>query len=277
MLGNSGCILKFDHDKQVVSKVAANYPVARLYKQYTKAKYFVSPHKNIKSPRVREWTSYGAFKMDMIDGCTFIEFAKLHTIEELNMYADILFEFISYELENCDQYYTVNGQLLDKMDQIKPFLVKEDFQTICDLIEKKKIQLPIGNCHGDLTFANMVFKPDEIFFLDFLDSFIDSPVMDIVKLQQDTIYRWSPFLVSIKYEKVDKWFHYLNTLLSQFSKEDWYNSSILHVINLCRILPYSQKNDRILGYLYSCIQQTLSFGQSTENKSDFLVLDLNGY
>lgn len=278
MLGNSGCSLKFDHDKNIVIKGAsASYPVDRLYKQYTKAKYFISPHNYIKSPKIREWTAGGSFKMDMVYGYNFLELAKYKTLEELYKYADIIFEFIQREFDNCDQILSINDKLLDKIDSIKNFLVKEDFNIICDLIEKNKIHLPIGKCHGDLTFSNMVFKGEEIYLLDFLDSFIDSPVIDIVKLQQDTIYKWSPCLMNIKFEKINKWFDYLNSLLDNYSTEEWYNNNILHIINLCRIIPYTQKNERILGYLYSCINQTISFCQYAEEAQDSLMLDLSGF
>ncbi len=277
MLGNSGCSIKFDYDNNVVIKSANGYPVSRLYKQYTKSKYFRPIHDYIKYPIIKEWTATGSFKMEMIDGYSIIDLARNKTLEELSIYADMLYEFIQKELEMCDQYVTVNDQLIDKLESIEHYLVPEDFNIIIELIKKEKIQLPIGRCHGDLTFANMIFKGDNIYFLDFLDSFIDSPVLDIVKLQQDTIYKWSTFLPYIKYKKINDLFDYLNSLLNKFSKEEWYNNQVLHIVNLARILPYSQKNERILGYLYSCIQQTLSYCQCVENQKDFLVLDLNGY
>ncbi len=260
-----------------MSKSAGNYPVDRLYKQYTKAKHFVSDCYHIKSPRILEWSARGGFNMEMVQGDCFFELAKKTSLVDLYKFADILFEFIKHELRQCDQYDTVNDELLAKLADIKPFLVKEDYHTICNLIESHKVQLPIGPCHGDLTFVNMVFKDKDIYLLDFLDSFINSPVMDIIKLQQDTIYMWSMFLPNVKYSKVNQWFSYLNGLLAEFSAEPWYNSQILHVVNLCRILPYSQKNDRILGYLFSCIQQSLAYCQSADNPRDLLKIDLNGF
>ncbi len=50
-----------------------------------------------------------------------------------------------------------------------------------------------GRCHGDLTFANMVFRDHggEILLLDFLDPYIEAPILDFVKLLQETRLRWA--------------------------------------------------------------------------------------
>ena len=43
-----------------------------------------------------------------------------------------------------------------------------------------KIELPEGFCHGDLTLSNLLFNNDDIVIIDFLDTFLDSTIQDIV-------------------------------------------------------------------------------------------------
>lgn len=46
-------------------------------------------------------------------------------------------------------------------------------------------------CHGDMTLENIIIKNDNLFFIDFLDSFYDSWILDIGTLLQDVQVMWS--------------------------------------------------------------------------------------
>lgn len=46
-------------------------------------------------------------------------------------------------------------------------------------------------CHGDLTLENIIVKDDEVYLIDFLDSFYDSWFLDIGILLQDVQTMWS--------------------------------------------------------------------------------------
>ncbi len=46
-------------------------------------------------------------------------------------------------------------------------------------------------CHGDLTLSNMICMNGDLYLIDFLDSFIDSPMVDLAKLKQDLFYDWT--------------------------------------------------------------------------------------
>ncbi len=105
--------------------------------------------------------------------------------------------------------------------------------------------LPIGTCHGDFTFSNILFGDNKIYLLDFLDSFIESPLIDIVKIRQDTCFKWSIMLEkempSHKKNKLIQTFNYLDREIAlycanQLGLSKWYN--YLQVFNLLRIVPY---------------------------------------
>ncbi len=55
-----------------------------------------------------------------------------------------------------------------------------------------EIQVPIGPCHGDLTLSNVIFNPvDGVVLIDFLQTFLESPLQDLAKIRQDYEFGWS--------------------------------------------------------------------------------------
>ena len=58
-------------------------------------------------------------------------------------------------------------------------------------VNSTQIIVPKTFCHGDLTFNNIIFHKNRLFFIDFLDSYIDSFFCDLVKLKQDLYHLWS--------------------------------------------------------------------------------------
>jgi thiamine kinase-like enzyme len=123
------------------------------------------------------------------------------------------------------------------------------------LLDKKpEAPLPQSFCHGDFTFSNMLFKENgQIYVFDFLDSFIESPLIDLVKLRQDTKFLWSVLidenLENHKVIKVIQILKYMDARLALFLGElnpgiqQWY--TYLEVFNLARIMPYAQKQSDI--------------------------------
>jgi hypothetical protein len=55
-----------------------------------------------------------------------------------------------------------------------------------------EMAFPMGPCHGDLTLSNVILDPvSGITLIDFLYTFLESPLQDVAKLKQDFIYGWS--------------------------------------------------------------------------------------
>ena len=117
------------------------------------------------------------------------------------------------------------------------------------LEQLEKLVLPIGDCHGDLTFSNIMIAADasQIGLFDFLDSFVDSPIIDIAKLRQDTRFFWTAQYESdpvreIRFIQVMKYFDRL--LKIHFESIDWFQETIelFCFITLLRIAPYSHSN-----------------------------------
>ena len=112
-----------------------------------------------------------------------------------------------------------------------------------------------GNCHGDFSLSNQLYTQEGVILLDFLDSFIESPIIDIAKLRQDTQLK-RILLIDVglevwKKSRANLAFSYLDDILSQFVSKDpilqaW--STYMQVFNLARIIPYTS-NQKELDYL----------------------------
>ena len=114
--------------------------------------------------------------------------------------------------------------------------------------------MPVGTCHGDLTFSNILFNGNNYYLIDFLDSFIESPLLDIVKIRQDTAYLWSTLMynkpfdkvrLSIVSEKIDKAIDEYFT-----SRYQWYRQYYmpLQLMNFLRILQYGH-DEKVIAYI----------------------------
>lgn len=124
-----------------------------------------------------------------------------------------------------------------------------------------KISLPIGICHGDLTFSNILFNGNNYYLIDFLDSFVESPLLDLVKIRQDSCYEWSRLMyegdvdrvrLSIISRKIDE------EIDQYYSRYEWYKKyyQIFQLLNFLRILQYA-KEERVIVYLKKVISQLL--------------------
>jgi hypothetical protein len=80
-------------------------------------------------------------------------------------------------LAGCD-----DPRLLEFGDSLKQFLERQG----------SHVDVPIGACHGDLTLSNLIFNPvDGILLIDFLHTYLESPLQDVAKVRQDYDYGWS--------------------------------------------------------------------------------------
>lgn len=60
-------------------------------------------------------------------------------------------------------------------------------------LKDNQIYYPASICHGDLTLSNMIFDQtrQKLYLIDFLEVFLNSFIIDYVKLKQDLVYGWS--------------------------------------------------------------------------------------
>ena len=143
-------------------------------------------------------------------------------------------------------------------EEIKEILAKagEWFHSI------NSLQIPVGLCHGDLTFSNVLFNGNNYYLIDFLDSFVETPLQDIVKIRQDTRYYWSQLMYTKQYDAVrlrivcDK----IDSEIDSYfrGKYQWYadNYKTVQLMNILRILPYTHE-ERVVTYLKNILKELL--------------------
>jgi len=161
---------------------------------------------------------------------------------------------------NISQISPINTEVIfEKIKEVKfntdknPVVDKNLFDDVFIYLNDKipDDPIPLGSCHGDFTFSNILFGDHQIYLLDFLDSFIESPLIDIVKLRQDTCYKWSIMLEADmpkhKSNKLTQIFNYIDKQVAQYCNNElgmntWY--TYLQAFNLIRIVPYlTNKNE----------------------------------
>lgn len=124
--------------------------------------------------------------------------------------------------------------------------------------------VPKSFCHGDLSLSNILFDKKYI-LIDFLDSFIDTIIVDLVKLKQDLYYNWCLETQSNNSARIKIIFSYLWYNINDYFKDitslDVFE--LLDLINLLRIEPYvNQKNKEILSRLIESHKYHVNFNNS---------------
>jgi hypothetical protein len=118
-------------------------------------------------------------------------------------------------------------------------LVESCFSVIDSLPDE--MTYPIGRCHGDLTLSNVILDPAAgLTLIDFLETFLETPLQDVAKLKQDFVYGWSfrnsPPPLSVKAEILCR--KYCPQAIVQLERIYPKQVHILTLMTLARIAPY---------------------------------------
>ncbi len=250
--GNSRCIIEIDGKKlRKISPTAEYSP--RLQRQIQKQRSFSEANrlKFCRTPAVlSEGWDGGIYHVEM-------EYAHARDFVEFIMHAS---------RDDLDRLVEQVGELIaaavsaSKMSVIPFHIVRQKLESIATatgydvigLLEKlpqADLNLPIGACHGDLTLSNILFGHGGLVVIDFLDSFIESPLQDMVKIRQDTFFQWSLQLYKLPcdYVRTQLALKYLDDRFQkQFQAYEFYRNhySIFQFLNLARILPYCHTDER---------------------------------
>lgn len=280
--GHSGCdivIVHEDNDLFILKSTHdANY-VPRLVNQANKQ---IAAHKieyqNIRVPKIFEvcqTANDATIKMEYIYSRNFIEHFEQAGFEQIKYLIGAIKYFIDLEINNSTLQTVPSNVLTDKMADVARKVEKnehiKDDSEVQELVRCSvevmngvgDMVMPVGMCHGDLTFSNILFNGNNYYLIDFLDSFIESPLLDIVKIRQDTAYLWSTLMynkpfdkvrLSIISERIDKAIDEYFT-----EKYQWYREYYmpLQLMNFLRILQYGH-DDKVITYLKRVISGQLA-------------------
>lgn len=119
--------------------------------------------------------------------------------------------------------------------------------TYNDLIHRLKsyhsgVSLPMGSCHGDFTFDNLIITETNVYYLfDFLKTFLETPIQDYVKLMQDIDHDWClRDLTAPEKSKGRIFMAKIKTLpiLKKIERDYSKQIKLLELISIMRIAPY---------------------------------------
>lgn len=153
-----------------------------------------------------------------------------------------------------------NSVLKAVADSDLGLLVNEAIRSLHNLSDT--LNIPIGNCHGDLTLSNMILKsPGELVLIDFLDTYLETPLQDVVKLEQDFKYGWSfRGLSSQQQLKGEIFLKYAFPKAINFIRQKFPNEIFaLTILGLIRIAPYV-KDELTKIWLINSINRCIAEG-----------------
>lgn len=104
-----------------------------------------------------------------------------------------------------------------------------------------ELPFPMGPCHGDLTLSNVILDQiSGITLIDFLDTYLETPLQDVAKLKQDFVYGWSfrndSSSLGIKAEILCR--YHFPLAIMQIERMYPVQVQLLTLMTLARISPY---------------------------------------
>jgi thiamine kinase-like enzyme len=242
--GHSGCNLSFlnNNGKSIIRKISKDVNYNQRLENQCKKQYNFN-HKIIKTPKIIEFglnnENLFYFDMEYVNGFKFNEYIKFKKFTQI---VDIFSKIIDFIFENfTNNNLNYSNQIITKIDSItKTNLI--DNHIIEQLESYSKIPCNNGYCHGDLTFENIIISNDQIYLIDFLDSYIESPIIDISKLLQEFDLNWSN-----RNAESDNAISLIRNIFLKrqlYDKINQFNINLLSIelqrkLTLMRILPYT--------------------------------------
>jgi hypothetical protein len=224
--------------------------------------------KNIDTPKVLGTLTNKLYSFDMeyIPGLSSYEYFSSANICGVEFVIQTLLDYFDYFSNNIRDL-NINNRIIEKIDSLQNKTKYPDYlKYLRTYIDSNQIIVPKTFCHGDLTFNNIIFHKNRLFFIDFLDSYVDSFFCDIVKLKQDLYYLWSLKVQDEETLRIVQIYSYIWKKLNQRYKKyiDTKGFEILDVMNSLRIEPYlTNENQRdILGTIIKSTQLYEKFNHS---------------
>ena len=236
--GLSGCKLELINGLLRKHSASADYN-SRLISQAEKQIVFSKRiYKNIETPKVHD-IKESHFDMDYVSGQNFEEFFSIASVNDVEFVVSTLFDYFDTLISTARSFDATN-KILTKIDSLKEKSShKKYIEFLRKYVEDNQIIVPHTFCHGDLTFANIIFHKNRLFFIDFLDCYVDTFLSDLVKLKQDLHHLWAVHNQDVYSVRIHQIYQYIWDKL-EVRYESFMNESfhILDVMNSLRIEPY---------------------------------------
>lgn len=267
MQGHSGCVVRVvNHGGYVCIEKAAQDPAynARLLKQFDKQRSAGESNNLpfVRIPKILEVSSpdgLAAARMEYVYFLDSIDFFGTASTADIDRIVAMIVAYIDREVEESPFTEVPRETFGRKLDEISAALSAhghlERYRSHIAAMETAlargaSVNIPVGRCHGDLTFSNVMIASDSsaIALIDFLDSFIESPLVDIAKVRQDSRFCWSLMMAARRNDPVrfQMVMRYVDSQIgAHYAGRDWYaqNIDLVLALNMLRIAPYARRAD----------------------------------
>lgn len=256
------------NNQYYILKSSNKLNVKRLDKQINKQIYLYYNNflKNCYVPKIIKKINYNnrvVYYMDYIKNTVnIIDFLLQENTIKIDWLYNNIIDIINAYINKC-QVKTIESNILenkindiiknisnnnfckDKLHLFNKYItyIKNNIDNIVN------VPIPLNICHGDMTLSNMLIDTNnmKIYLIDFLDSFIETPLFDIIKIRQDTCFNWTLNLYKYNCDKnkIIITMNYLdNKINNYFKKYIWYEKCYKYyqILNILRILQYSKDN-----------------------------------
>ena len=247
--GLSGCKLELIGSNILRKHSSSTSYNKRLCLQVKKQELFSNQvFRNVETPRVlRKEDSY--FDMEYVTGKSFDEYFSVCSLNDIHFVFDSLCGYFDGLISNSKYYQpeVSKKRLLDKIDSLEAHTRHiTDLYHIRQMVSSITMKIPQTFCHGDLTCTNIIFNKNRLYYIDFLDCFIDSFLCDLIKLKQDLYYHWSLDVQGIKSLRIRQIYSFLwNKLEQRYCKYvDTIEFNVLDILNTLRLEPYLTNEDQ---------------------------------
>ncbi len=233
-------IKTFDHDLSRVSKNILKQ------KQFSNKMFGSTSLISVPITEITKHSKKISIKMPYIDGLNGSDIILYSHRSNFISFLNFIESYFLESFKKIDYKNIDSSILLKKVDDIysnMQFKISISEKVIINCINKtKNFTIPIGDCHGDFTLDNIIMGNDGKFYLiDFLATYLETPLQDFVKLKQDTIYGWCVRKLSKSDQtKASVFFDKIKALpiLKKIEIEYTREVKILNLISLLRIAPY---------------------------------------
>ena len=268
IIGNSNyktSVIKKDK-LYILKESLTNYDSERLKKQIVKQETIQGSNYNIKTPKIitKEKSRY---MMEYVKSYDMINYMNIIDIHSLKSIMNNIIKLVNTFIKDSQMIVIDRLIVTNKIDSIKLNLqrfhknsiVIQSLDYLRENISILEKTIPVGICHGDLTLSNMLVDYNhDLYLIDFLDDFINTPIFDIIKLRQDLKYKYVLEIYNGIYDKIkiEQIFKYFDGLISnEYERYNLY-FKYFDIMNFLRILQYS-KNSNLDNYLLKTIHNIL--------------------
>lgn len=255
--GHSGCqilLIEDDGGKTFVRKISKDEDYNERLKVQSEKQAAINGEL-FKTPAVlnQGYTEEGLYFFDMeyVQGITLAEYIKTVEIGKVKGLVDSLVSSIIPKrpitsIPECKS--DVSKIFAEKLSGLRKTLsvhnnpVIDQSLTLLEAHDWSK--LTYSQCHGDMTLENIIVKNDKLYFIDLLDSFYDSWVLDIGTLLQDVQVMWAyRFQETVSMNTVLRLIVFRDLLINEIKRVDpAYVVEIYYSLlqKLIRIYPYTK-------------------------------------